>query len=103
MARYPARVVYHSEELDNFLEKFNHKFNKWISDMETVLKENMIAGDLIKKERIPNHYIQRYGVKNLYHYTHPEFYRSCYTVVEGRVWILDLNSHRDYNKILGYK
>ena len=76
--------------------------------METVLKENMYAGQLVKKKQIPPHYIQRYGVNNLFRYAHPEGYRSCYTIfnVEGVgvcPHILDIMSHEEYDRIFGYR
>ena len=37
----PSPAVYRIKELCNFLKEFDpdHKFNKWIDDMETVLRE----------------------------------------------------------------
>jgi len=76
--------------------------------MEKVLREHMYAGDLIKKNQIPSHYVQHYGVNNLYRYAHPEGYRSCYTVlyVDGMgvcPHILDILSHDEYERIFGYR
>ena len=72
-----------------------------------VLRENMYAGDRIRKRQIPSYYIQRHEVNNLYRYQHPEGYRSCYTVlkVEGVgvcPIVLDLMSHREYDRRFGY-
>ena len=71
--------------------------------METVLKEHMYAGDLVKKNQIPFHYKERYDVNNLYRYGHPEGYRSCYTIFHEKEGvcphILDLLSHEEYEKI----
>ena len=82
MPRKPSPAVYLDKELEDMLKKLdsNHKFNKWIADMKSVLKENMLAGDRIRKKQIPRHYVGRYGVNNLYRYDHPEGYRSCYTL-----------------------
>jgi len=111
MTRKPSPAVFRSEELDLFLKGRigqHGKFLKWIEDMEKVLKENMFAGDQVKKDRIPRYYIQRYGVNNLFRYDHPEGYRSCYVVsyVDGVgvcPTVLDLLSHDQYDKIFGYK
>jgi len=88
-------------------QALDSKLRKWISDMEAVLKENMYAGNLIRKSQIPSYYVQRYGVTNLHRYQHPEGYRSCYTVsfVIGFgvcPTILDIKSHPEYEKIFGY-
>jgi hypothetical protein len=71
--------------------------------MAKVLKENKFAGDLIKKSQIPKFYIQRYGVNNLFRYSHPEGYRSCYTIQENCPLVIDLLSHPEYDKLFGYK
>ncbi len=76
--------------------------------METVLKENMFAGEQISKKQIPSHYIERYGVSNLFRYAHREGYRLCYTIFceEGFgvcPHILDLLSLEEYDRIFGYR
>ena len=76
--------------------------------METVLKENMFAGDQISKKQIPSQYKERYGVNNLLRYAHPEGYRSCYTISYEEGFgvcphILDLLSHEEYDGIFGYR
>lgn len=74
MVRKPAPKVFIFDELSQYLRKFGpeHKIAKWINDMREVLKENMYAGELIRKSQIPKQYVDRYGVNNLYRYSHPE-------------------------------
>jgi len=110
MVSEPSPAVHLSEELESFLKDFdsNHKFNRWIADMKSVLKENMFAGDCIPKRQIPNHYKRRYRINNLYCYRHPEGFRSCYSLLlyEGLgvcPLILDLKTHSEYDKIFGYR
>jgi len=105
MTRHPSPAIYLSEELSGLLEAVgpDHKFSKWIEDMKLVLKEHMFSGDLIKKKQIPQYYIDKYGVNNLYRYSHPEGYRSCYTIANSCPYILDLMPHPEYDKIFGYK
>jgi hypothetical protein len=109
MVSKPSPAVHRSKELADFLKGFssNHKFHRWIEDMELVLKGNMFAGECIRKKQIPRHYTERYGVNNLYRYGHPEGFRSCYALVkfEGLgvcPLILDLKDHDEYAKIFGY-
>ena len=76
--------------------------------MEAVLRENLFAGDAIRKRLIPASYVERYGVNNLYRYAHPEGYRSCYTLVRIEdvgvcPVILDLLSHQEYDRVFGYR
>lgn len=34
--------------------------------MKLVLKEHKFAGELVKKSQIPNYYVEKFGVNNLY-------------------------------------
>jgi hypothetical protein len=105
MRRERSPKVFLYPELDSRLKNLEsgHKFVKWINDMTDVLKENKFAGDLIKKSQIPKVYIEKFGVNNLYRYSHPEGYRSCYTILNECPHILDLMSHREYDKVFKYK
>jgi len=105
MRRESSPNVFLSNELRLFLDSLgaDHKFAKWVNDMADVLKENKFAGDLVEKSKIPEFYKDKYGVNNLYRYSHPEGYRSCYTILDRCPRILDLKSHAEYCKIFGYK
>jgi hypothetical protein len=110
MVRKPSPAVFLSGELEDFLKEIDptHKFHKWVKDMKSVLKENMLAGECIKKKQIPRHYVTGYGVNNLYRYDHPEGYRSCYTLTERDDMgvcptILDLKTHDEYGEVFGYR
>ena len=104
MVRKPSREVRLSVEVNELLKTFkeDHKFVRWIKDMIEVLKENMYAGEQVKKSQIPKQYKDRFGVNNLYRYGHPEGFRSCYSIVEGCTVIFDLMSHDEYTDIFGY-
>jgi hypothetical protein len=105
MVRKPAPQIFISEDLAKLLTKVGrqNKFSKWVGDMKEVLRENMYAGELIRKSQIPKRYIDRYAVNNLYRYSHPEGFRSCYTIVNGCPYILDILSHPEYDKVFGYR
>ena len=110
MAPKPAPKVYMSSELFSLMNRLSpdDKFRKWIEDMKIVLKEDMEAGEPIRKKQIPRHYTDKYGVNNLHRYAHPEAYRSCYTLVKFEgvgvcPVILDLLSHSEYDRIFGYE
>jgi len=105
MVRRPSPKIFISEDLAKFLRKLGpeNKISKWIDDMKEVLRENMYAGELIRKSQIPKQYIDHYAVNNLYRYSHPEGFRSCYTIVNGCPYILDVMSHPEYDKVFGYR
>ena len=110
MVSKPSPAVHRIEELVNFLKRFGpaHKFNKWITDMELVLKGNMFAGFYVPKDEIPDHYRRRYGVNNLYHYDLPEGFRSCYALLDFEglgvcPLILDLKDHKEHTRIFRHR
>jgi len=72
-----------------------------------VLKENMFAGTLIEKKKFPKHYVQKYGINNLYKYNLDKSNRLIYTLIADElgvaVVVLEILSHKDYEKRFGYK
>jgi hypothetical protein len=106
----PAPAVFLTEELKQQLKVLppGHKHKKWINDMELVLKGNMFAGFYVQKSEIPDYYRRRYGANHLYHYDHPEGFRSCYMLLDmGRSHgvcplILDLKNHKEHARIFGH-
>ncbi|MFA7398539.1 MAG: hypothetical protein WC046_08655 [Candidatus Bathyarchaeia archaeon] len=105
MSRKPAAKVFISEEPSHYLTEIglDHKVSKWINNMKMTLKENMYAGELIRKSQIPKQYISRYGVNNLYWYSHPEGFRSWYPIVIVCPNILDIMPHPKYDKVFRCK
>lgn len=110
MARRPSPEVHHSSWLEETLSALDpdDRRRRWISDMDDTLKENMFAGEQVQKMLIPRHYVERYGINNLYRYQHPEGYRSCYTLVNYPgvgvcPLVLDFLNHPEYERLFGYK
>jgi hypothetical protein len=105
MVRKPSLRIFISEDLARLLKDIGprNKISKWIDGMKEVLRENMYAGELIRKSQIPKQYFGRYAVNNLYRYSHPEGFRSCYTIIDGCPYILDIMSHPEYDKVFGYR
>lgn len=106
----PSPRVYLSGELHDFLNNpsCSDEIKEWIDAMGDVLKSNMFAGDSIRKRQIPDYYINRFGVNNLYRYQHPEGFRSCYTLFNFEnvgvcPVILDIMSHAEYDRRFGYE
>jgi hypothetical protein len=110
MTRHPSPAIFLSKDLQDYLAGLddNDKIKKWIEDMKNVLEENMYAGNIIEKKLIPTYYISRYGVNNLYRYSHPEGFRSCYIIFNEEgvgvcPHILDIMSHEEYERRFGYR
>ncbi|MBU2638634.1 MAG: hypothetical protein KJ955_06685 [Nanoarchaeota archaeon] len=71
------------------------------------LKENPFAGDQIKKGQIPDYYIQKYGVTNLWRIELSNYWRLIYTIQSNEVEVIDfvlgIIDHKEYDKKFGYK
>ena len=71
------------------------------------LKENMFAGQRVEKNKFPKYYVQRYGINNLYKYNLNTAHRFIYTLVTDEsgiaVVVLEILSHKEYEKRFGYK
>jgi len=72
-----------------------------------VLKENMFAGQRVEKRRFPKYYVQRYAINNLYKFNLDTANRLIYTLVADEtgiaVVVLEILSHKEYEKRFGYK
>lgn len=71
------------------------------------LKENPFVGDQIKKGQIPDFYIQKYGITNLWRIELSNYWRLIYTIQSNEVeiidFVLDIIDHKEYDKKFGYK
>lgn len=70
-------------------------------------KEDPDRGNKIQKRLWPEEYVKKYAIKNLYRYSLGSNWRMIYTIVsDGKVVtcaILEVMSHKDYDKKFGYK
>ena len=104
-----AKEVFISLKLEALVSslEINHKHRRWINEMAENLLQNILVGERIKQSQIPRHYIEKYKISNLYRYAHPEGYRSTYTLAEFSEYgvcpvILDIMSHKEYERMFGY-
>ena len=71
------------------------------------LKDNPFVGDQVKKEQIPDCYINDYGVTNLWRIELSNYWRLIYTIRSNEVevidFVLDIIDHKEYDKKFGYK
>ncbi|MEK6908741.1 MAG: hypothetical protein AABX23_01675 [Nanoarchaeota archaeon] len=93
---------------DNFLSLPNNSLiKKGIQRAITKLKENVFAGENIRKERIPKEYIQKYLIDNLWWYPLPDAWRLVYSIATSKsevlVTIIEYFDHKNYAKRFGYK
>jgi len=62
----------------NMLKSTNHRLFEHINRAIDVLKANPFHGKNIEKKKIPEHYIKKYVVTNLFKYNLPEGMRLIY-------------------------
>ena len=71
------------------------------------LAENYECGQKIQKSLWPKYYVDRYGVSNLWRLRLDDHWRMIYTVIGEQVRIvaiiLEVLSHRQYDRRFGYK
>lgn len=80
-----------------------------IGKKKDLIKANPHYGNPMAKNLIPQEYITKYGVTNLFRVELPNFWRMLYTLTDGEseieiiAFVLDVLDHQDYDKKLGYK
>jgi len=71
------------------------------------LKENIFAGILVAKNKIPKTYVRKYGITNLYKMNLRGNYRLTYTLIglkEGVCpHVIEVMTHPKYLERFGYK
>jgi len=104
-----AKEVYEylNKEAEN--SKIERTILKAIQGKIELIKDNPHYGNPISKNLIPQGYIGKYGITNLFRIELPNFWRMLYTLTEGESkveiisFIIDIINHDIYNKKFGYK
>ncbi len=79
-----------------------------INNKKELIKANIHYGNPIAKNLIPQEYIDKFGVKNLFRVELPAFWRMLYTLtnneeIEIIAFVLDIIDHQTYDKKFGYR
>ncbi len=88
--------------------KLERMILKSVNQKIELIKANPHYGDGIPKKLIPEEYIVKYEVKNLFRVELPNFWRMLYTLTaEGNIeiiaFVLDIIDHKAYDKKFGYR
>ena len=104
-----------AEEVYNFLvsesqtSKIENSILNAFMKKKDLVKLNPHYGDPISKKLIPNEYVERYGISNLFRVELPNYWRMLYTLtndeqeIEIIGFVLDIIDHKKYNKKFKYK
>ena len=88
------------------MEEFKDLY-KFIQRAFDDILEKPDCGVVISKKLIPQEYIKKYGINNLYKYDLPNAWRLLYSLgkegIEVIAIILDWCSHKEYERIFKYK
>jgi len=104
-----AQEVYKRLNQEAEKSKESRMILKAINQKVGLIKENIHYGEPIAKNLIPQEYITKYGVNNLFRVELPVFWRMLYTLTEGGSnieivsFVLDIIHHKDYNRKFGYR
>lgn len=95
------------EKLKGIESSFHQTLLRSINRVKDLLKQNPFAGDQVPKRLIPNKYLLKYDVDNLWRIELAGRWRLVYTITGNQIeiinFILDIFDHRDYDKVFGYK
>lgn len=95
------------QKSDGKLTSEEIKLWKGIQRSFDLIEENPFYGRNAKKKQIPEYYLKKYGVKNLFIIDLPLFWRMIYTLESDKIeiiaFILDIFDHKGYSKRFGFK
>jgi len=104
-----AKEVYNHLKEEAPRSKTERTILNSINKKVEVIKTNPHYGDPIAKTLIPEEYLDKYEITNLFRVELPNFWRMLYTLKDGDTkceiiaFVLDLIDHPTYNKKFGYK
>lgn len=82
------------------------KLYKWINRALDDIEEDAFCSIQIPKKLIPNEYIQKYNIDNLWKYDLPKGLRLLYSVANNKVIVISIIiewvTHKDYERRFKY-
>ena len=73
-----------------------------------LIKANPHYGEPISKKLIPQEYVEKYGITNLFRVELSSYWRMLYTLTDGETvleivaFVLCISDHKEYDKKFGY-
>jgi len=72
-----------------------------------LMEDNPFYGRNVKKKQMPQYYLRKYNATNLFIVNLPQFWRMIYTLESDKIeiiaFVLDIFTHKEYDKRFGYK
>ena len=109
--RYSPLFEEQLKKLRDIIKEEDSKFHKQLLKAIEREKDNLLIdmhrGIQIPKGKIPEEYINQYGVSNLWKINLPDYWRILYTIIGNEYEIisilLEFMDHQEYNKKFGYR
>lgn len=105
----PSEVVFADDKLEKSFNKLleNDEIKIYIKRAINQIKLNAYCGVQFQKRLIPNDYLKKYGVNNLWKYDLPDGWRLIYSLfpqnkVEILSVVIEWFNHKDYEKRFSY-
>jgi hypothetical protein len=104
-----AKEVYNYLNSNSEKLKIEKSILKAINNKVELIKVNKHYGNPISKKLIPEDYINKYNIRNLFRIELPNYWRMLYTLTNDEseihiiAFVLDIIDHKTYNKKFGYK
>lgn len=103
-------IVFADEKLKKYYFKslrLNSNLAKSLIKAKKDILENVFCGVQISKNLIPDKYIHKYGINNLWKYNLDSSWRLLYSITtpsefEIIVVVLDWMNHKNYEKLFNY-
>jgi len=82
------------------------KVYEWLCRAFEDIEENVFCGIQIPKSKIPNQYLKKYNIKNVWKYNLPDAWRLLYSIESKKIIILSVIlewlDHKTYEKRFRY-
>ena len=95
------------EKLKGIDSSFHQTLLRSINRVRDLLKQNPFAGDQVPKRQIPQKYIKKFDVDNVWRIELADRWRLVYTITGNQIeiitFIMDIFNHKEYDKVFGYK
>lgn len=104
-----AEEVYRYLNTEAPQSKTERMILKSLEKKKDLIKANPHYGDPIAKNLIPQEYVTRYGVTNLFRVELPSYWRMLYTLTNDELeikiiaFVLDIIDHKTYDRKFGYR
>ena len=104
-----AEEVYYYLSKESQSSKIAKSIFNAIKKKSELIRANFQYGNPIAKKQIPDEYVRKYGISNLFRVELPDYWRMLYTVrgeesdVEIIAFVLDIINHNAYDKKFGYR